>query len=93
MNNSSKMNVRNKEARRRLYGEFPDLDTRVRFLVDANPKRRGCKSWYRFEEYFNARPLTVRQLLNAGASNEDVRWDVGHRFIALDPALNWHPNS
>jgi len=73
-----------------LYGEFPDLDTRVSFLVDANPKRRGCKSWCRFEEYFNARPrpLTVRQLLNAGASNEDVRWDFGHGFIALDPAPN-----
>jgi len=85
MNNSSKTNVRNRGARRRLYEAFPDLDTRVRFLVDANPKRPGSKSWYRFEEYFKAQPLTVRNMLNAGAILEDVRWDLGHQFIALDP--------
>jgi len=69
----------------RHYGKFPDLDTRISFLVDANPKRPGSKSWYRFETYFKARPVTVRQMLAAGAINEDVRWDFGHRFIALDP--------
>lgn len=86
MDNSS--NTQNNGPRMRLYGDFPDLDTRVRFLVDANPKRSGSKSWHRFEKYFNARPLTVRQMLNAGATNEDVRWDFGHRYIALDPAPN-----
>jgi hypothetical protein len=85
MNNSSKMNVRSTGARRRLYGEFPALDTRVRFLVDANPKRPGSRSWYRFEAYFKARPVTLRQMLDAGAIPEDIRWDFGHRFIALDP--------
>jgi hypothetical protein len=93
MNNSSEMSVRNTGARRRLYGEFPDLDTRVRFLVDANPKRPGSKSWYRFEAYLKERPMTVGQMLDAGASNEDVRWDVGHRFIALDPVPKLTPNS
>jgi hypothetical protein len=86
MHNSSKL--RNSGSRLRLYGDFPDLDTRVRFLVDANPKRPGSKSWGRFEAYFKARPFTVRQMLDAGASNEDVRWDFGHRFIALDPVPN-----
>jgi hypothetical protein len=84
MHNSS--NPRSSGSRSRLYGDFPDLDTRVRFLVDANPKRPGSKSWYRFEAYFKARPLTVRQMLYVGAIHEDVRWDLGHRFIALDPA-------
>ena len=88
MNSSSKTNVRNRGARRRFYGAFPDLDTRVRFLVDANPKRPGCKSWKRFEEYFKGRSLTVRQMLDAGAIREDVRWDFGHRFLALDPVPN-----
>jgi hypothetical protein len=86
MSNSS--TPRNNRSRLRLYGDFPDLDTRVRFLVDANPKRPGSKSWYRFESYFKARPLTVRQMLDAGAIPEDVRWDYGHRFIALDPVPN-----
>ncbi len=86
MHNSS--NPRNKGSRLRLYGDFPDLDTRVRFLVDANPKRLGTKSWRRFEKYFRERPLTVRQMLEAGAIREDVRWDFGHRFIALDPVPN-----
>jgi hypothetical protein len=88
MNSSSKVTFRDPGARRRLYGEFPDLDTRVRFLVDANPKRPGSKSWYRFDAYLKARPMTVRQMLDAGATNEDVRWDFAHRFIALDPAPN-----
>lgn len=85
MHDSSNTNVRKNGARRRLYGDFPDLDTRVRFLVDSNPKRPGSKSWYRFEAYFKAQPLTVRQMIDAGASNEDVRWDHGHKFIALVP--------
>jgi hypothetical protein len=86
MHNSS--NARNNGSGLRLYGDFPDLDTRVRFLVDANPKRPGTKSWRRFEAYFREQPLTVRQMLDAGAIREDVRWDFGHRFIALDPVPN-----
>jgi hypothetical protein len=91
MHNTSTPRI--KGSRMRLYGRFPDLDTRVRFLVDANPKRPGSKSWYRFEEYFKVRPLTVRQMLNVGAIPEDVRWDFGHRFIALDPVFRLTPNS
>jgi len=71
--------------RRRLYGDFPDLDIEVRFLVDSNPKRVGTKSWHRFERYFKANPKPVEEMLNAGAIPEDVRWDLGHKFIALNP--------
>ena len=72
-------------ARARLYGEFPDLATKVRFLVDSNPKRLGTKSWHRFERYFKVNPKTIEEMLNAGAIREDVRWDWGHDIIALDP--------
>ncbi len=71
--------------RPRLYGEFPDLKTKVSFLVDNNPKRVGTKSWHRFERYYRAKPRTIEELLNAGAIREDVRWDWGHKIIALDP--------
>jgi hypothetical protein len=71
--------------RPRLYGEFPDLDTKVSFLVDSNPKRLDTKSWRRFERYFKANPETVQEMLNAGASREDIRWNWGHEIIALNP--------
>lgn len=86
MHNSS--NPRNNGFGLRLSGDSPDLDRQVRFVVDANPKRPGCKAWHRFEAYFKEPPLTVRQMLAAGAKPEDVRWDLAHRFITLDPVPN-----
>jgi len=73
------------QDRPRLYGEFPQLTTRVNFLIEQNPKRPGTKSWYRFEKYFALKPKTVGEMLSAGAIPEDVRWDYGHKFISLDP--------
>ena len=71
--------------RPRLYGDLPNLNTKVRFLVESNPKRVGTKSWHRFERYFKADPKTIEEMLNAGATREDVRWNWGHEIIALDP--------
>lgn len=68
----------------RFYGPFPDFGTRLKIVADKNPKKPGTQTWHRFEKYLKARPRSVGEFLKYG-TREDIRWDVAHGFIALEP--------
>ncbi len=72
---------------RRYYydGPFPSPDAKLRFLVANNPKVPGTAAWARFELYLRAKPATVREFMEAGGRSEDIRSDLWHEYIALDP--------
>jgi hypothetical protein len=72
--------------RERYYkGPFPSPDTKLRFLVSDNPKVFGTGSWARFDAYFKAKPTNVSEFMAAGGTHADVRYDLWHKYIALDP--------
>jgi len=66
-------------------GRFPSPDTKLRFLVSDNPKVLGTASWTRFNNYLKAEPKTVSEFMAAGGTRADVRYDLWHKYIALDP--------
>jgi hypothetical protein len=73
-------------GRKRYYkGPFPSSDTKLRFLVSDNPKVSGTASWARFDNYFKAEPKTVGEFMAAGGKRADIRYDLWHKYIALDP--------
>jgi hypothetical protein len=72
--------------RERYYkGPFPSPGTKLRFFVSANPKVPGTASRARFDTYFGAKPTTVSEFMAAGGTRADVRYDLWHKYIALDP--------
>jgi len=82
--NSRKKRPAAEGDRKRLYGEFPDYNTRLRVWDQGNPKRPGTQCWRRFEAYMAAKPKTVGEFLKYG-TREDVRWDLARGYIILDP--------
>lgn len=66
-------------------GRFPSPETKLRFLVSDNPKVFGTASWARFDVYFKAKPTTVGEFMAVGGTRADVRYDLWHKYIALDP--------
>lgn len=54
----------------------------ITVLVDKNPKRKGSKSHPVFALYKTGQ--TVTQYLEIGGHQRDLRWDVDHKFIAID---------
>jgi hypothetical protein len=73
-------------ARERYYrGPFPPLETKLRFQTTDNPKKSGTAAWVRFEQYFKANPTTVSEFLSVGGTPTDIRYDLWHEYIALDP--------
>ena len=65
------------------------LSDRIVLKVDSNPKRQGSASAERFEGYFKAAKaakarraqLTVADVVAAGVTLADVRWDWGQGYI------------
>ena len=47
--------------------------------TDNNPKRAGTKSGERFAKYVAGQ--TLAQVVAAGVSPADVKWDIDHGFI------------
>ena len=58
----------------------PD-DKEIVLLVKHNPKRPGSKSANRFELY--KKNKTVADFLKAGGLQQDLKWDVEHKFIEI----------
>jgi hypothetical protein len=54
---------------------------RIRILVATNPKRHGCQAWHRFNLYKNGQ--TVDDFYAAGGRADDLRNDIGKKFIDL----------
>ena len=55
---------------------------KVKLLVKENPKRKGAAPAKRFDLYKNG--MTVETFLEKGGTAADVRWDVKHKYIALN---------
>jgi tRNA(fMet)-specific endonuclease VapC len=82
----NRKNVSGNASVQRYYdGPFPSPNTRLWFLVTHNPKLPGTASWDRFAIYFNAKPTTVREFMTVGGTRTDIRYDLWHEYIALDP--------
>lgn len=56
--------------------------SRIKLLVEENPKREGTESYTRFELY--RKVSTVREFLENGGTSADIRWDAARNFIKLD---------
>lgn len=54
-------------------------EQKIKLLVKANPK--SGDSAKRFAKYKNG--MTIAAALKAGVWRGDLRWDVGHGFIAV----------
>jgi len=74
-----------KGPRRYYDGPFPTLDTKLRIVATSNPKRKGTAARARFDAYLRANPTTVREFLAAGGQRVDIRYDLHHNYIELDP--------
>jgi predicted HicB family RNase H-like nuclease len=61
---------------------YPE-SAKITVLVANNPKRPGSAAYDRFAFYESG--MTVNQALNAGVRSDDLRWDVAHKFIKIDP--------
>jgi hypothetical protein len=60
------------------------VTTRIRVLVDKNPKKKPSMSYDRFEGYFTlVGDCVVQDALDAGLRMDDIRHDSEHGFIAL----------
>lgn len=57
----------------------------ITLTVEKNPKREGSASHGRFALYQNG--MTVEAALAAGVKAEDLRWDLGRRYITISKAL------
>lgn len=62
-------------------------DRTITLLVTENPKRRGSKSYDRYELYRTHR--TVGAFLAAGGSAADLKWDAAHEFIRVGGAAKF----
>jgi hypothetical protein len=67
-------------AVKRTAGTFA-ADSKIKVLVEANPKREGSESYKRFALYKNN--MTVEEALTKGVTRPDLNWDVAHEFIAV----------
>ena len=56
-------------------------DSKIKVLVEANPKRQGSGGYKRFAQYKSG--MTVAEALAKGVTRADLVWDVGHKFISI----------
>lgn len=84
---SNRKRARNRASNRERYfkGPFPSPDTKLRFLVTANPKVFGTAAWARFDIYFKAKPATVGEFMAVGGTRDDIKYDFWNEYISLDP--------
>ena len=59
-------------------------EARIVWLVDANPKTPGSKSFERFAKYFGTK--TVGEYLAAGGLRADITWEAAREFLRVEPA-------
>lgn len=65
------------------YANVTPLATQtVTLLVKHNPKRPGSAAHARFAKYKNG--ATVAQLVKAGVTIADIKWDLAHKFVQLN---------
>lgn len=57
-------------------------DRVIRVLVDSNPKKKGSKTYERFELYRDG--MTVQEFRQAGGTADDVKWDAERGFIRVE---------
>jgi hypothetical protein len=56
-------------------------DSKIKVLVDTNPKREGSASYKRFAIYKSG--MTVAEAIAKGLTRPDLNWDVDHQFISI----------
>jgi hypothetical protein len=66
-------------------------DAIVTLLVDKNPKKEGNKNWPWFQAIMDAvaaggGKCTVAEAVAAGSHMGELRYDVEHKFIKVEPA-------
>jgi hypothetical protein len=61
-------------------GKFA-ADSKIKVLVEANPKREGSESYKRFALYKDG--MTVEEALTKGLTRPDLAWDTKHQFISI----------
>ena len=66
-------------------------DAIITLRVDKNPKKEGNKNWPWFEAIMTAvktggGKCTVAQAIAAGSHTGEIRYDVEHKFIKVEPA-------
>lgn len=59
-------------------------DRVIRVLAESNPKKKGTKSYDRFELYEDG--MTVQQFVRAGGKSADIAWDAERGFIRVEDA-------
>lgn len=72
-----------KRGKRDLNLDDPFLKQTIELKTMTNPKRKGSKSFQRFELY--TPNMTVADFLKAGGTRGDVNWDTAHGHIVLHP--------
>lgn len=70
-----------KKVKQRGSPSFP-ADGVISLRVESNPKRKGSKSFERFDHYKNGQ--TVEAAVKAGVLYADLKWDSEHGFIAVN---------
>lgn len=60
-------------------------DAVLTLLCDGNPKKPGCKGWHRWEAGY-ASGKTVAQTIKDGVLMADIKYDIAHGFVRVDPA-------
>lgn len=71
------------KSRRSSYAALYPENAKIKLLVAENPKKAGSASRARFEHYFKSE--TVGDYLHAGGTYADILYDVGHKFIEVEP--------
>lgn len=70
-----------KKVKQRGSPSFPS-DGKISLRTEANPKRKGSKSYDRFAHYKNG--MTVEAAVKAGVTYADLKWDTEHGFVAVN---------
>jgi hypothetical protein len=53
----------------------------ITVLVDKNPKKKRSQAHARFNKYVTG--MTVRQVIDAGVTVTDLKWDCQHNYIQI----------
>jgi hypothetical protein len=61
-----------------------DRNSVIVVLVASNPRREGTWGFKSFNLYKPG--MTIKEYMEAGGRSNDLRWDIDHNYIAIQPA-------
>lgn len=71
-----------KSTRTNFSKLYPE-DSPLSLLVKENPKKKGSKSFTRFQSYFGAKTVGDAMAGDNGVTYQDIVYDIGHNFIKV----------